>query len=145
MSERTAAGHSGISRESVKNILMFSVPPGYQRMALIMRPKLVEFTEFIDEWLGGDVGQRRKLRNTAKRVFDRLRDEHGFTGGYTIVKDYVREQQRRGHEMFVPFYHAAGHAQADFGEGILDRLVHNSHRLDLEGESLRRTTSSPSA
>jgi hypothetical protein len=31
----------------------------------------------------------------AKRVFVRLRDEHGFTGGYTIVKDYVRDQQRR--------------------------------------------------
>ena len=28
----------------------------------------------------------------AKRVFERLRDEHGFTGGYTIIKDYMRKR-----------------------------------------------------
>jgi transposase len=49
-------------------------------------------------------------------VFERLRDEHAFTGGYTIVKDYVREHRRRGREMFVPLQHPPGHAQADFGE-----------------------------
>ena len=49
-------------------------------------------------------------------MFERLRDEHGFTGGYTIVKDYIREHRRRGREMFVPLHHPPGHAQADFGE-----------------------------
>ncbi len=34
-----------------------------------------------------ELGRPRKQRHTAKRVFDRLRVEHGFTGGYTIVKD----------------------------------------------------------
>ncbi|NHO58299.1 hypothetical protein GOB86_14915 [Acetobacter lambici] len=34
----------------------------------------------------------RKQRHTAKRVFDRLRDEQGFTGGYTIIKDYMRDR-----------------------------------------------------
>ena len=51
-----------------------------------------------------------------KRIFERLRDEHGFTGGYTIVKDYVREHCRHRREMFVPLTHPPGHAQADFGE-----------------------------
>ncbi len=37
----------------------------------------------------------RKQRHTAKRVFERLRDEHGFTGDYTIIKDYVRDGQPR--------------------------------------------------
>ena len=49
-------------------------------------------------------------------MFERLRDEHAFTGGYTIVKDYIREHRRRGREMFVPLHHPPGHAQADFGE-----------------------------
>ena len=102
MSAREAARHFGISRESVKKMLSFSVPPGYRRTAPIKRPKLDEFTEVIDQWLRDDVGQHRKQRHTAKRVFDRLRDEHGFTGGYTIVKDYVRDQLRRRREMFVP-------------------------------------------
>jgi transposase len=48
-----------------------------------------------------------------------LRDEHGFTGGYTTVKNYVREHGRRSREMFVPLAHAAGHAQADFGEAMV--------------------------
>ena len=59
-----------------------------------------------------------KQRHTAKRIFDRLRDEYGFTGGYTIVKDYVRERRIRSREMFVPLHHPAGHAQADFGEAM---------------------------
>ena len=37
-----------------------------------------------------------------QRVFDRLRDEHGFTGGYTIVRDYAGERERQGREIFVP-------------------------------------------
>ncbi len=118
MSAREAARHFGISRESVKKMVSFSVPPGYRRTAPIKRPKLDGFTEIIDQWLRDDIGQHRKQRHTAKRVFDRLRDEHGFTGGYTIIKDYVREQQRRQREMFVPLYHAPGHAQADFGEAL---------------------------
>jgi len=48
----------------------------------------------------------RKQRHTAKRIFERLRDEHEFRGGYTTVKTYVREHGRRGREMFVPLAHA---------------------------------------
>ena len=44
-----------------------------------------------------------------------MRAEHGFTGGYTIVKDYVRERRRRMREMYVPLNHSPGHAQCDFG------------------------------
>ena len=51
-----------------------------------------------------------------KRIYERLRDEHKFEGGYTIVKDYVRERRRRTREMFVPLHHPPGHAQCDFGE-----------------------------
>jgi len=58
----------------------------------------------------------KKQRHTAKRIFDRLRDEHGFTGGYTTIKDYVRTHHQRHKEVFVPLSHAPGHGQADFGE-----------------------------
>ena len=119
MSQREAARHFGISRDSVRKMLRFSVPPGYRRRAEIRRPKLDGFTEIIEQWLRDDLGQRAKQRHTAKRVFERLRDEHGFAGGYTIVKDYVREHRRRGREMFVPLHHPPGHAQADFGEATV--------------------------
>ena len=61
----------------------------------------------------------RKQRHTAQRIFERLRDEYGFGGGYTTVKDYVREHPRRTQEMFVPLSHAPGHAQCDFGEALV--------------------------
>ena len=76
-------------------------------------PKLDGFTDIIDGWLEGDRTVHRKQRHTAKRVFERLRDEHGFKGGYTIVKDYMRQRVRRGREMFVPLEHPLGHEQAD--------------------------------
>ena len=47
---------------------------------------------------------------------ERLRTEHGFLGGYTIIKDYVREYHQHNKEVFVPLAHPPGHAQADFGE-----------------------------
>ena len=40
MSGREAARHFGISRDSVKKILSFSVPPGYVRKAAIRRELL---------------------------------------------------------------------------------------------------------
>ena len=116
MSERAAARHFGVSRQSVRKMLEFSVPPGYRRKAPVRRPKLDGFTGLIERWLRPDNDDPPKQRHTAKRIFERLRDEHGFTGGYTIVKDYVREHRRRRREMFVPLVHSPGHAQADFGE-----------------------------
>jgi transposase len=59
-----------------------------------------------------------KQRHTAKRIFERLRDEHGYGGGYTMVKDYVRVRRQQRREVFVPLRHPAGHGQADFGEAV---------------------------
>src|SRR5215212_4432966 len=56
--------------------------------------------------------------SAAKRIYARLRDEHAYAGGYTTVKDYVREQQARTREVFVPLVHPPGHAQVDFGEAV---------------------------
>ena len=90
MSQREAARPFNISHDSVAKMMAFSVPPGYRRTARVKRPKLDAFTGIIDSWLDGDREVHRKQRHTAKRVFERLREEHGFTGGYTIVKDYMR-------------------------------------------------------
>jgi transposase len=73
----------------------------------------------IDAILDDDKRRPAKQRHTAKRIFDRLREEYGFTGDYTIVKDYVRSAELRSREMFVPLTHAPGEAQADFGEALV--------------------------
>src|SRR3712207_4027806 len=99
-------------------MLRFSVPPGYRRGKPPARPKLDGFTGVIDRILEEDRGRPRKQRHTARRIFRRLRAEHGFAGGETIVKAYVRERRLGGREMFVPLLHPPGHGQADFGEAV---------------------------
>ena len=116
LSQREAASRFGIARETVKKMLRHSEPPGYRRRERAKRPKLDPYIAIIDQYLNEDRTSHRKQRHTAKRIFDRLRAEHGFEGGYTIVKDYVREYRRRRREVFVPLAHPPGHAQADFGE-----------------------------
>lgn len=87
VSQREAAKHFNLSRDSVRKMLSFSVPPGYRRPAQIKRPNLDGFIDIIGSILEADRTAPRKPRHTAKRTFNRLRKEHGFTGGYAIVKD----------------------------------------------------------
>ena len=74
----------GVDRKTIRKMLSFSVPPGFRRSAPPRRPKLDPFTRIIDRILEDDRSSHHKQRHTAKRIFDRLRDEYGFTGGYTI-------------------------------------------------------------
>jgi transposase len=99
-------------------MMKFSVPPGYVRKKPPARPKLDPFIPAIDRILVDDKSRPKKQQHTAKRVFERLRNEHGFIGGITIVKDYVAGWRQRAQDMFVPLVHPPGHAQADFGEAI---------------------------
>ena len=124
MSIREASGVFGLHRDTVRKMLAHSVPPGYRRRKPPRRPKIGPYTGVIDRILEDDpvssTGQAlnlpKKQRHTAKRIYERLREEYGFDGGYTIVKDYVRKHRRRTREMFVPLVHPPGHAQCDFGE-----------------------------
>jgi transposase len=118
-SERAVALEFGISRETVRKMLRYAVPPGYQRRQPVKRPKLGPWLGAIDAILEEDKRRPARQRHTAKRIFERLRAEYAFSGGYTIVKDYVRTQRLRSQEMFVPLVHAPGEAQADFGEALV--------------------------
>ena len=118
-SQRAVARDFGLSRETVRKMLQYAVPPGYQRQQPIKRPKLGPWVGVIDAILEDDKQRPAKQRHTAKRIFERLKEEHGFTGGYTIVKDYVRSAELHSREMFIPLTHAPGEAQADFGEALV--------------------------
>ena len=118
LSQREAGRRFGIDPRTVAKMMAFSVPPGYVRSKPPVRPKLDAFIGTIDQILADDKVRPKKQQHTAKRIFERLRDEHGFTGGITIVKDYVAGHLQRSREMFVPLAHPPGHAQADFGEAL---------------------------
>ena len=115
-SRRAVAREFGLARKTIGKMLEYSLPPGYRRQKPVRRPKLGPWQDVIDVILEEDKRRPKKQRHTAKRIFERLRAEYQYTGGYTIVKDYVRAAKVGGQEMFVPLSHAPGEAQADFGE-----------------------------
>ena len=134
MSEREAARQFGLARETVRKMLRYSVPPGYRREQPPRRPKLDPWVAVIDQILEHDKAESKKQRHTAKRIFERLRDEHAYTGGYTIVKDYVRLRKLSRREMFVPLQHPPGDAQADFGEAmvVIGGVKRKAHYLAVD-------------
>ena len=117
-SRREAARVFGLSRDTVAKMCRYSAPPGYVRTKPPGRPKLGPLIPVIDAILEADKTAPAKQRHTAKRIFERLRGEHGFAGGYTVVKDYVRRARSHAREVFVPLAHPPGHAQVDFGECV---------------------------
>jgi transposase len=134
MSEREAAKEYGLARETVRKMLRYAVPPGYRRQQPARRPKLDAWVGTIDQILEEDKARGKKQRHTSKRIFERLRDEHSYTGGYTIVKDYVRLRKLSQREMFVPLEHPPGDAQADFGEAmaVIGGVERKAHYLTVD-------------
>jgi transposase len=129
ISRREAARRFGIDPRTVAKMLSFSVPPGYRRSRPASRPKLDPFIGVIDAILEEDKARPAKQRHSSKRIFERLRDEHGYGGGLTIVKDYAHAARQRLREVFVPLRHDPGQAQADFGEAVaviggVERKIH---------------------
>lgn len=116
LSRREAAQRFGVHRNTIAKMLLYAVPPGYRRRERPVSKKLQAHTAWIDGVLEGDKSVHKKQRHTAHRIFERLCDERGYSGGYTIVREYVALVTLRSREMFIPLSHVAGQAQVDFGE-----------------------------
>lgn len=118
VSRRQILRETGMHWRTLKKILEHSEPPGYQQRQPRPRKKLGPFEGRIEQILQEDQALPRKQRHTAKRIGERLQAE-GFPGGYTIVKDGVREKTQRQQEVFVPLVHRPGEAQVDLGEALV--------------------------
>ncbi|OHC46835.1 MAG: transposase [Rhodobacteraceae bacterium GWE1_64_9] len=134
MSRRAAARYFGIDRKTIDKMLCFAEPAPHGRSGRTYGRKLSGFTDIIDKILGDDRTVHSKQRHTAARIFERLRDEHGFTGGITIVRDYVASARLRSREVFIPLSHKPGHAQVDFGEadGIINGKLVRFHYFCMD-------------
>ena len=120
VSVRALAELHGTHRRAVRQALSSAVPPPKRSPVLRPAPVLGVFHALIDEWLLADRVAPRKQRHTARRVFERLRDEQGCEAAETTVRRHVRERRRvlgLGREGFVPqAYLPAADAQVDWGE-----------------------------
>jgi transposase len=115
-SKRSVQRRYGLHWKTLQKILRQPEPAGYQQSRPRAKKKLGPFLPVIEEILRQDRQAPPKQRHTAKRVFERLRAEYGYTGGLTVVKDAVRACRAQHSEVFVPLRHPPGEAQADFGQ-----------------------------
>lgn len=81
----------GIHWSTLNKILSHTEPPGYRMAKDRPRIKLAPFIDTIRSWLEADKAVNKKQRHTGKRIFDRLSKECGYQGGYTVIKNFLRE------------------------------------------------------
>ena len=116
ISKRQACREYGIHWQTLAKILRQSEPAPFRLRRPRTRPKLDPFLPIIHPILDADRSVPQKQRHTAERIFQRLRDEHGYRGGRTVVFGAVAAWKRSQAEVFVPLAHPPGEAQVDFGE-----------------------------
>lgn len=87
-----------LTGEAVQKIMAFftpeaSPPNSTERVeeAHHLRPTLRPWIGVIDQILKDDATIPKKYRTTAMQVLQTLRDVHGFSGGYTVVQEYIRQ------------------------------------------------------
>lgn len=118
LSKRETCRRFGIHWDTLERMLEHGAPPGYRRVARAERPVIGPWLGRLSELLEANRHLPRKQRYTVKRMFETLREE-GFSGGYTTVKDAVRELRRSApKEAFMPLTQPPGEAQADFGHAL---------------------------
>jgi transposase len=116
MSIRQIARRLGHSRQTVKQALVEATPRPYTRTKPPTCPKLGAFISIIEQILEADASAPRKQRHTAKRVFERLRDEHQYQGKYDQVRRYVAGRRKRQRETHLLLDHPPGsRLECDFG------------------------------
>ncbi|MGO9600702.1 MAG: IS21 family transposase, partial [Isosphaeraceae bacterium] len=121
MSIRQIARQLEHSRKTVRHALNHAEPPLTPRTRERKAPLLGPVEAIIDQILIDDETAPPKQRHTAAQLFRRLRDEHGYRGGYAQVQRYVLKHRRRERETFIPLGHLPGQRlEADFGHIYVD-------------------------
>lgn len=122
MSQRQIAAVLHISRNTVKKYWDGNCVPWerkeYSREPGVLTKDVVAFVrQCVDE--DSQCGSK-KQHHTAKRIYDRLVAERGFTGGETTIRRLVKELREKHQEAFVPLAFPAGDAlQIDWGAATI--------------------------
>jgi transposase len=116
---RRIAREFNLSRITIRKVLTHSEPISTPRNRFA--PKLGPFQSVLDQIVAEDQTAPPKQRHTAAQAFRRLRDEHGYRGGYAQVQRYLFKHHRRERETFIPLGHLPGkRLEADFGHIHVD-------------------------
>ena len=116
-SKREILRREGVHWKTLTKILTHPEPPGYRMKRSRPKPKIGAYLEQIAQIIESDKSLPKKQRHTAKRIYERIK-ESGYQGGYTQVREAVRDIKRRNKEVFMPLVHNPGEAQVDFGYAL---------------------------
>ena len=120
--QRHIAKTLGISRNTVAKYCEGAAVPWErktpERVSTILTDETVTF---IRSCLEEDKAEGlKKQRHTAKRIYDRLVEETGFTGGESTVRAKVHELKQLMPSVFLPLLFDPGEAlQVDWGEAFV--------------------------
>jgi transposase len=120
---RSIAGRLGHCQKSVSRAIssQSGEPLPYTRTKPAGYPKLGEFVGIIDQILREDESAPKKQRHHAKRIYQRLKAEHGYGGSYYPVRRYVASLRQRSRETFMRIDHVPGRRmEFDFGQVQVD-------------------------
>lgn len=119
LSQRAIARKLGISRNTVKRYCEGENIPWESKPRRYGRPVTGPVEEVVKEWLAKDKTAPAKQRHTADRIYQRLVEEHGFTGAPSTVRKLVKELRLEGGKAFIPLEFDPGEAaQVDWGEAV---------------------------
>lgn len=118
MSQREISSFLHISRNTVKKYWDGAHVPwerkNYNRKATVLTDNVIAF---IRRCIEEDAHAPKKQRHTARRMYNRLVEEYGFTGGESTVRSLVGQLRKKHREAFVPLAFPPGDAmQIDWGE-----------------------------
>ena len=116
ISKRQACREYHLHWQTLRKILAGEEPPAFRQATPRAKPTLGPFLPIIHALLESDRQAPKKQRHTATRIFQRLRDEHGYKGCASIVRAAVRDWKQSQAEVFVPLAQPPGEAQVDFGQ-----------------------------
>ncbi len=120
-SQRKIAKILGISRNTVAKYCEGAAVPWErktpERMSTVLTDETIGFIRSCLEEDGKE--GLKKQRHTAKRIYDRLVEETGFTGGESTVRAKVHELKQSIPAAFLPLTFDPGEAlQVDWGEAF---------------------------
>src|SRR3954471_13202057 len=100
LSLREASSTYHLNSRTVQKIARSAEPVAYSQTRPRAKPVLGRFLPIVHRILEQDRSAPPKQRHTARRIFERLRDEHDYQGCASIVRAAVADWKLSAAEVF---------------------------------------------